>query len=210
MTHPNRLWIAGGIAPAILLLTLSAGALVTPGFDWPADPFSIVGTTGGVVATAFNVGLVLAGVAALPFGVHLWRSWSRSAGGVFALIGLSLVGAGLVPADPGATLHEVFGAGLFLGIWILLWVGATVDWRRRNRRAGLAAFVGGSATLGVWLPYDIGLRWAQIGYGGAELVSVLAFTLWSGWMAARLRAGATEMTADRSDGTTAGRREEAS
>lgn len=205
MTRRLRRSIAGAIAPAILLLTLSAGGLVAPGFDWPTDPFSIVGTTDGVVATAFNAGLVLAGIASLPFSVHLWRAWSRPAGGVFALIGLSLIGAGFVPADPGAILHEVFGAGIFVSIWILLWVGGIVDWRRRNRRAGLSAFVGGSITLAVWLPYDLGLRWAQIGYGAAELVSVLAFALWSGWMAIRLRVGGPEMTADRSDGRTAGR-----
>lgn len=209
MDVPDRARVAGGVAsPAFVLLTVVVGAVSAPAFDWPGDPFSLVGTTGGVVAALFNAGLVAAGLAALPFGRHLWRTWSRATGALYAVIGLSLVGAGLVPAAPDAVLHEVFGTGVFLGIWVLLWVAGIVDWRVGNRRAGIAAFGLGSVTLAVWLPYDLGVRGLQIGYGAAELVSFLAFAAWSSWMAARLGGRSSAERAGRSGGERARRREE--
>lgn len=172
--------------PAVLLATLAFGAVSSPVFDWPVDPFSLIGAADGRTATLFNAGVIVGGLVSLPFAVRLWRGWRPLIGALYAVVGLSFAGAGLVPAAPDAILHELFGAVVFLGIWPLLWTAGTVDWRAGNRRAGSAAFALGTVALLVWLPYDLGVTWAQVGYGAAELISLLAFTLWSVWTAIRL------------------------
>ena len=186
----KREWIvvvAGALAPAVFLVTFAVSGLSSPMFDWPSDPFSVIGATDGGIALAFNAGLTLGGLASLPFAVLLWRAVSRLVGGAYAVVGLSFAGAGLFPGTPGAVAHEIFGALAFLGIWLLLWLAGYLDWRAGKRRAGATALALGSVALLVWLPYDFGLQWAQIGYGAAEAVSLSAFALWSVRTAVRLR-----------------------
>lgn len=174
----------GVVSPAVLLATVTLGAASSPTYDWPAEPFSVLGAPGRPTAAAFDAGLILGGVLALPFAVRLWRTASASVGGLYALVGLSFAGAGLFSVP--TRLHEVFGAGAFAGIWLLLWAAALADWRADSRRDGAVAFLLGTAALAVWLPYDLGVARAQIGYGAAELVSLLAFAVWSVRTAARL------------------------
>ena len=177
---------AGVVGLVVVFLTFGLGAVSSPTFDWPGDPFSLIGAADGWTATLFNAGITLSGILLLPFAVRLWRAHSPLTGGLYAIVGLSLVGAGLVPASEGAGLHELFGGLLFFGIPVLLWVAGIVDWRTGSRHAGAAAFVLGLIALFVWLPYDFGLAWAQIGYGAAEIVSLLAVTVWSVLMTIRL------------------------
>lgn len=187
--------VAGVIAPAVLLATFAVSA-PSPAFDWPSDPFSVIGATDGWFALTFNAGLVLGGLLSLAFAVRLWRAVSPLVGGAYAVVGLSFAGAGLFPATEGAVLHEIFGALAFFGIPLLLWIAAVVDWRAGKRRAGAATFGLGSVALLVWLPYDLGLAWAQVGYGAAEAISLLAFAAWSGRTAVRLWKRPTLRTAE--------------
>jgi hypothetical membrane protein len=188
---------AAGIAgPAVLLATLAVGGLLSPAYEWPTDPFSTIGAAGGHTATLFGAGITLGGLLFLPFAARLWLTLSRVVGGAYAVVGLSFAGAGLVPAIGDAPLHELFGAVAFLGLWILPWIAGVVDWRAQDRRAGATAVALGSVALVAWLPYDLGLTWAQIGYGAAELVSLVAFALWSALAAVRLRRGSTARTTD--------------
>ena len=176
----------GVAAPAVLLLTVGVGVASSPTYDWPAEPFSALGASGEPTADWFAAGLVLTGLLTLPFAARLWRVRAAPVGGLYALVGLSLVGAGLFPFR--SLWHEVFGAGSLLGIWLLLWVAAVVDWRAGSHRDAVLALVLGTASLAVWLPYDLGIESAQLGYGLAELVAFLAFAAWSARSAVRIRA----------------------
>lgn len=173
----------GTLGPAVVLVTIAYGAGQSTAFSWPTDPFSVVGATGTTTALVFNVGLVLAGCCLLAFAPVLVRRLSRAVGLLYGLVGLSFAGAGAFPMGDG--LHEVFGAGAMFGTWVLLWVAGVVDWRAGRRRAGGVAVALGCGVLAVWLPYDLGLTWAQLGLA-AELATFLAFAAWSCWMAVRL------------------------
>ncbi|WP_436908479.1 DUF998 domain-containing protein [Halosimplex marinum] len=191
----RRLATAAGVcSPATVLLTLGVGAALATGYDWPAEPFSVIGATEGAAALAFNAGLVAAGGLALPFAWRLWTARSRVSGGLYALLGASFAVAGLFPM--GSPLHAV-ATVIFLVAWLLPWIAGVADWRAGRRRVGAAQVALGTAALAVWLPYDLGLRRAQVGYGGAELVSILAVGAWSVWTALEL------WRADRTDGATA-------
>lgn len=189
-TVSRRIVVAlGALSPAVVVATFVGGGVASPAYAWPTDPFSIVGTTDGVVATLFNAGLILAGLLALPFAVRLWRAVGPLVGGLYAVVGVSLVGAGLVPARPGAVVHGIAGAVVFLGIWLVPWAAARREWAADEPRAAATSLLLGAVALVVWLPYDLGVTRAQVGYGAAELVSMLAFAMWSGWTAVRLWRG---------------------
>lgn len=191
----DRLSTAAGVAaPVVLLVTVGVGAAVSKAYDWPTEPFSIVGGSGEPVSLAFNVGLVVAGLLALPFARLLWRVGRRAVGGLYVLVALSLVGAGLFPIP--TALHAVFGAGLLLGIPLVLLAAGVDDWRGGDRRSGATTLALGTAAFAVWLPYDLGIEAAQVGYGAAELVAFLALAVWSGWTASRLRARPPDGRAD--------------
>lgn len=175
--------MAGVAWPIAFLATVVSGGLASPVFSWPTDPFSVVGTTGDATAAAFNAGLVATGIVALVFAAWLWRRYHRAVGAVAAVVAASTAGAGLFPA--GQVAHAAFGAGLLVGAWVWLWAAAGVDWRRGNAGPAAVAFLLGTAAVAVWLPYDLGVAWAQLGYGFAELVTVAAVGSWSVWTAAR-------------------------
>lgn len=184
----------GVLAPTAVLVTFGVSAALSPVYSWPTDPFSVIGATGNLAAAFFNTGLVVAGLLSIPFAVRLWTFGNASAGVLYGLVGLSFAGAGLFPIGAEANLHELFGVGIFLGIWLLLWTAGVGDWRSGHRREGLIAFALGSIAVSVWLPYDFGLTWAQVGYGAAELVAVLSFAAWSARTAARLRKRSADQT----------------
>lgn len=187
MDHAERAGpVAGALAPVVLLVTVLGGALATPSYRWPTDPFSDVGGTGGVVALAFGAGLVLAGVFAVAFGVALWRRWRPAIGLLYALGGVGLVGAGLFPVGSG--LHAV-AALFFVTCWLPPLVAGVADWRAGDRGRGAASTLLGLVAVGIWLPYDVGAEWAMVGYGAAELVTFLAWGAWSAWTASRLTEG---------------------
>lgn len=187
--------VTGVAAPGVVLLTVSTGAVASPTYDWPTEPFSVLGAPGAPTADLFGTGLMLGGLLALPFAAGLWRTRSRPVGGLYALVGLSFAGAGRFPI--GSTWHEVFGVGILLGIPVLLWTAAVDDWRTGSRRDAALAFASGAAALAVWLPYDFGVEEAQLGYGFAELVAFLALTVWSVRSAIRLRERHASPTGDR-------------
>ena len=175
--------VAGVLAPLVLLVTVLGGALATPSYQWPTDPFSVVGGTDGVVALAFNAGLVLAGGLAVLFAVPLWRHWRPVLGVLYAVGGVGLVGAGLFPAGSG--LHAI-AALFFVTAWIPPVVAGIADWRAGRQTLGAVAAALGLVALGIWLPYDLGLSWAMVGYGAAELVTFITWGAWSAWTASRL------------------------
>ncbi len=185
----------GTVAPLVALGTFAVGAAVADGYAWPGEPFSVIGAAGGPVAAGFNAGLVATGLLALPFATRLWRAASPAVGLAYAVVGVSFAGAGLVPIGGLGGAHELFGAGIFVGIWLLLWADGVVAWRRGDRRRAVASLALGTVAVAVWLPYDLGLAWAQIGWGAAELVAVACLAGWSLATARRLRRGAVGSSA---------------
>ena len=175
--------VAGVLAPVVSLVTVLGGALATPGYRWPTDPFSVVGGTDGVVALAFDAGLVLGGALAVVFAAALWQRWRPALGALYALGGVGLVGAGLFPVGSG--LHEI-ATLFFVTAWLPPLVAGVGEWRAGQRTRGGAAMLLGLLAIGVWLPYDFGVEWAMVGYGAAELVTFLAWGVWSAWTAFRL------------------------
>ena len=173
---------AGVFAPVVLLATVLGGALATPSYEWPTDPFSVVGATGGPTALAFNAGLALSGVLTAVYGVLRWRTDRRGTGAVYALGAVSLAVAGVFPA--GTDLHEVAAVFLFTA-WLPPVADGVARWRAGDRPTGAAGVLLGAAAFGVWLPQDLGLAWAWVGYGAAELVTFAAWGAWTAWVAAQ-------------------------
>lgn len=173
---------AGVASQVILLVTVSVGMTVSQVFEWPTDPVSVVGTTDNLTATAFNAGLALTGLLMVAFAVTLWRVWRPSIAALAGLVGLSFALAGIFPIGSG--LHNI-ATGIFLFGWLLLWWAGIVDWRAGNRLVGAATFALGTAAIGVWLPYDIGVESLQIGYAAAEVVCFAALGLWVVWTGRR-------------------------
>lgn len=168
------------LAPVALLATVLGGALAVSTYQWPTDPFSVVGATGGSAALAFNAGLALAGVLAAVHGGYRWATGRRGTGAVYALGGIALAVAGLFPA--GSDLHAAAAVFLFTA-WLPPVADGVARWRRGERAAGVAGVALGAAAFGVWLPLDLGLAWAWVGYGAAELVSFAAWGAWTAWVA---------------------------
>lgn len=125
----------------------------------------MIGGEGNLTAALFNAGLVATGLLPFPFATRLRTATSRAVAVLYALVGVMFIGAGVFPIGGDSVAHELFGAGIFLGIWLLLWISGVLEWRSGARREGMATVVLGSITLVVWLPYDFGLTWAKIGLG---------------------------------------------
>jgi hypothetical membrane protein len=183
----EKIRIAAGIlTPLVALGTFGISAGLSTAYTWPTEPFSVIGGEGNLTASLFNAGLITAGLLALPFASRLWTATSRVVAVLYALVGVMFIGAGLFPVGGDSVAHEFFGAGIFLGIWLLLWTAGIIEWRSGARREGAMTAALGSITLAVWLPYDFGLNWAQIGWGAAEVVVVVCFGVWSILTAGRL------------------------
>lgn len=185
--------VAGVCSPVAALVSIGVATALFSGYDWPTAPFSVMGTGGGPAALVFNGGLVVAGVLALPFAWRLWTARRPLFGILYALLGVSFAVAGAFPM--GSPLHAV-ATGIFLIGWLLPSAAGVADWRNGRRSVGIAQCVLGTAVLAVWLPYDLGLERAQVGYGGAELVSLLVIAGWSAWTARELWRGGRSGTAD--------------
>lgn len=168
--------MAGIAMQGVLWATLVGGGLASSAFSWPTDPFSVVGSTGGALATAFNLGLIAGGVLALPVAAWLWTAWRPLIGAIYGLTGLSFVLAGVFPIP--SPLHEL-AAAIFVFAWLLCWIAAADDWRGSDRRIAALEFALGAAAVAVWLPYDFAIASAQIGYGAAEAVAIGAFSVWT-------------------------------
>lgn len=187
MERPTeKLRIASGVlTPLVALGTFGISAALSTTYTWPVEPFSVIGAEGNLTAVLFNAGLVATGLLAVPFATRLWTATSRAVAVLYAMVGVMFIGAGVFPIGGDSIAHELFGAGIFLGIWLLLWTAGILEWRTGARREGMATVELGSITLVVWLPYDFGLTWAQIGLGAAEAVVVVCFGVWSAWVASK-------------------------
>ena len=183
VTSTRRLAVSGIVFPGVLLGAVIAAAFASPTYGWPAEPFSAIGRTSDPAALLLNGGLVASGLLGLPFAWLLVRSRHVVVGAGYAAVALGFAAAGIFRAPTAA--HEVAAGIALFGVWLVPWLLAALDWRAGDRRAaGIGAGSGAFAVVG-WLPYDLGLAWAQLGYGAVELVVLLTLAGWSGWLARR-------------------------
>lgn len=188
----------GVLTPLVALGTFVGSATLSATYTWPSEPFSVIGGEGNLLALLFNAGLVTTGFLALPFATRLWTTKSRAVAVLYGLVGVMFVGAGLFPMSESSIVHELFGAGIFVGIWLLLWTAGITDWRSGDRRESVTAVALGSISLLIWLPLDFEVKWAWIGWGGAELVVVLCFGVWCVSTVERLWRQPSDSTATKS------------
>lgn len=175
---------AGVAAPALALGTVAVAAAASPTFAWPAEPFSVLGRAGAPTATGFNAGLFVTGLLAVAFAVRLRAAAGAVVGGLYAVVGVSFAGAALFPI--GTPLHDV-AAGIFLGIWLLLWAAGVRDWRAGDRLAGAATVALGTVVPVAWDVWP--LLVGDPGLAAQELASLLAWAAWSVRSAAGLWRG---------------------
>lgn len=203
MEHTTeRFRIATGVlTPLAALGTFVVSATLSTTYTWPSEPFSVIGGEGNLLALLF--GLIATGLLAFPFATRLWTATSKPVAVLYGLVGVMFIGAGLFPMDPDSIAHALFGTGIFVGIWLLLWTAGIMEWRSGDHREGATTIALGSMTVLVWLPYDFGLMWAWVGWGGAELVVALCFGMWSVSTVSRLwRRASNSTTEERVEGRT--------
>jgi len=183
VTSTQRLVVCGIVFPGALLGAVIAAAFASPTYGWPAEPFSAIGRTSDPAAWLLNGGLVASGLLGLPFAWLLVRSRHVVVGAGYAAVALGFAAAGIFRAPTAA--HELAAGIALFGVWLVPWILAALDWRAGDRRAaGIGTGAGALAVAG-WLPYDLGLAWAQLGYGAVEMVVLLTLAGWSGWLARR-------------------------
>lgn len=169
---------AAVLAPVVLLGTVVGCALAAPAYEWPREAFSVIGGGTGLVALAFNLGLLITGLLTTAYGVFRWRTDRRPTGAVYALGGVALAVAGVFPA--GTPLHEIAAVFLFTA-WLPPVADGATRWRSGDRTTGAVGVLLGVVAFGVWLPFDLGLDSLWVGYGAAELVTFAAWGAWTAW-----------------------------
>jgi hypothetical membrane protein len=148
---------AGAAFGVLSVGAIVAAILLSEQFSWAANALSDLGRASWESTAVFNVGLVVAGLLALPLGIILARNARtllHAAGSVafsLAAICLSLIGVFALPAPQ----HGTVAIGFFLAFTIGLFVYGTGDVRSGARLRG-----GGTVALG--------------------LVHVLAWIVWVG------------------------------
>lgn len=166
----------GGIALAVAL---------APWFSVTGNALSDLGVAdSAVVAAAFNWGLILAGVAALPYAWVLWRAagaeqdarfsrlTARLAAVVFGVASLLMAGVGVFPSDD--PLHFPVALGFYLALTVVLALDGGRRWRTTPGRLVLVAAVG---HLGQWWLYVAGVRLGP-GLAIPELVGAALLVAW--------------------------------
>ena len=178
-TVVDRIGRPSAIAMQVVLWTTVVGsALAARNFVWPMDPISVVGAADGPVALAFSGGLVATGLFALPFAAWLATSGRPVQGACYGLVGLSFAFGGLFPVP--SDLHAL-ASGIFVFTWLVCWSDAAGAWREGDGRRAAVVFALGALAVGVWLPYDLGVESAQMGYAAAEAVTFAVITVWTLW-----------------------------
>ncbi|MFC7071006.1 DUF998 domain-containing protein [Halobaculum lipolyticum] len=158
----------GGIAVAIAL---------APWFSLADNALSDLGVAdAAAVAAAFNWGLILAGLAGLPYA---WALWTASDGLAARLVAVEFVVAMLLMAGVGAfpsdtPLHVPVALGFYLAITVVF---ATDGLRRRATAAGRVALAFAAGHLAQWWLYVAGVRLGP-GLAVPELVGAGLLIVW--------------------------------
>ncbi|WP_200778381.1 DUF998 domain-containing protein [Halobaculum gomorrense] len=164
----STVFALGGVALAVAL---------APWFSVTANALSDLGVAdSAVVAAAFNGGLLLAGMLALPYAWALWVAAGDAAGravaAAFAVAALLMAGVGAFPS--GSPLHYPVAVGLYLAITVVL---ATDGLGRRATAAGRLSGVAAAVHLVQWSLYVEGVRLGP-GLAIPELVGAALLAAW--------------------------------
>lgn len=178
LTRSRRTAAVFGVASTVLALGgIALAVALAPWFSWTGNALSDLGVAGdALVRVPFNGGLLLGGVAALPYAWVVWMTAGdragRLVGALFGLTAVFMAGVGGFPAD--TALHVPVAIGFFLGLTVLLAVDGL---RRRDTAAGRTLLVAPVVHLGAWWVWIAVL---DLGDGIAlpELVGALLLAVW--------------------------------
>jgi hypothetical membrane protein len=169
----------GVVAPAVSLGGIALAIALTPSFSWASSALSDLGRHGAPAAWAFNGGLILGGLLALP--VAWWRARTAAnrlgalAAGTLALSALALAAVGVFPA--GTPPH--FPAAL--SFYALFTYAMFLDGSARARSGavgrGLAVIWAAVAHVTGWI------LWALAGVGGLAVPETYGALVLAGWLA---------------------------
>ena len=192
MDGPRRVAVWSGLASSAVGFgaTLLAVA-ISPTFAWPTNALSDLGAAGEPTALLFNGGLVVAGLAGLPFGWVLLSAargtLERAGGALFAgsVAALALVGAFPIGTDP----HLPVAVAYFLLFTLAMGAHGAGAALAGDRRRGLASVGLGVAHVLSWLAWSAagppGLAIPEIVGSGLLLAWVVLTTRWlrseAGW-----------------------------
>lgn len=177
--------VSGVGASALSFGGITLAVALAPWFSLTDNALSDLGVAdSAAVAVAFNWGLMLAGLVALPYAWALWtaagdhvtgrldRLLARAVAVGFALASLLMSAVGVFPS--GDPLHFPVAAGFYL----LLTAVVGVDGLRRVRTTtGKAAVAGAVGHLGQWWLYVEGVRLGP-GLAIPELVGAGLLVAW--------------------------------
>ena len=175
---PRRIAAVSGVASTGLALGgIALAVAAAPWFSWTGAALSDLGVAADpLVRAAFNAGLLLGGIAALPYARALWTAAGDRLGRLVALLfgltALLLAGVGAFPADTAAHVPVA------LSFFSVLTATVALDGTCRIRTAGgAAAVLAAVAHLAGWFLWVAVL---DVGDGIAvpELVGALVLAAW--------------------------------
>lgn len=141
---------------------------LSPTVSWTADALSDLGAPGAATAGAFNGGLGVAGVIALPFAWVLFDAARHPVERLGAvLFAATVADLALIGAFPiGTTLHFPLSVGYFSLLSFTLWIHGTGTVLAGDARRGL---------LAIWLGLGNTLVWVGWSAAGTEGVAIPEF-----------------------------------
>ncbi|UIO99306.1 DUF998 domain-containing protein [Halobaculum sp. CBA1158] len=176
--RPRRVAAIAGVASTVPSLGgIALAVALAPWFAWRANALSDLGVAGDpAVATAFNGGLIVGGIAGVAYAWALWTDAPDRAGrlvaALFAVTTLSMAGVGAFPSDTAA--HAPVAVAFFLVLTATLGIDGL---RRRETLVGRLLVVSPVVHLGAWWAWLAAL---DLGDGIAipELVGALLLAAW--------------------------------
>ncbi len=202
----DRLLTFGYPAVAFGVGFVFLATLVDPAFSWETRSLSSIGEANGLGLFAlgstdqlafllFNGGLLVGGLAGLPFMIGLGKATEGTTSTVGVVLGLltliGMLGVGVAYLDgPLAGLHFPFAATLFFGLTFTLWTFGTAMILGGDELYGVASIWLSNAQVMFWVFWIIAEAMAFTGDDGRtwfavpEFVAALAF---GGWVLATAR-----------------------
>jgi hypothetical membrane protein len=186
-TKADRIGAAFGVLSVVVSLgAIGAAILLSERFSWAANALSDLGRASWESTAVFNLGLIAAGLLALPLGIVLARNsltLLHAAGSTafsLAAVCLSLIGVFALPAPQ----HGTVAIGFFLAFTIGLVLFGAGDVRSEARLRGLGTIALGLVHVLAWIVWV-----AAGGPGGLaipEIIGSVCLSLWILVTAARL------------------------
>lgn len=177
------------VSPAVAFAGILLAILLTPGFSLATNALSDLGAPTAPAAWAFNGGLVLGGLLALPFAywrVRVADSLLDAAVGVlFAFAALAMAGVGVFPLD--TALHAPVAVTFYLLLTATLGLDGTTGIFDDDAVGGLKRVGAASVHVATWLLW--GLFGDAVGIPGLAIPETVGALLLAWWLVAEAPLG---------------------